>query len=462
MRRLTAIAFLTCIISLLFSSCGDEQNTALEDPYDIEKHYYAGGEGTIFLQSSQSYAQPIGALTKAEYDSHMYGDRLFEATFVQAGNPSRAGLGPLYNNTSCFACHPRDGRSPFPANLTIASGFFLRVSSGNDPVTGPVATPGFGKQLQHLAIPGFVPETKFAVRYEDKVETYADGTSVVLKKPFYSVYDTYIPMPSDAMFSPRIGMAVFGLGLLEAIPESAILAYADPDDRDGDEISGKANYVQDALTGKTVLGRFGWKANTATLYDQCAAAFVNDMGLTTPLFPMEPTMNQSNGNDGLDDDPELNGAELDAVVLYCRTLGVPAPRRLEAEEVKQGARLFEQVGCTKCHVPSMKTGKTDIQALSDQTIYAYTDMLLHDMGEDMADNRPDFLADGNEWKTRPLWGIGLVETVHGYTYYLHDGRAKTLEEAILWHAGEADNVKNEFKKLSKTERNLILAFLEAL
>lgn len=434
-----------------------------EDPYDIGLHSYPGGKnGTTRYVGSQAYGQSIGGLTDEEARLFDHGDKIFEQTFVPEG-PVFYGLGPLYNNTSCSACHPREGRAKFPANLNDISGFFLRTSIGNDPITGPIATPQFSGQLQQMAVRGHAKEVQFAVRYEEQKEVFPDGTVVILRKPIYSVYDTYLPFPSNAMTSPRLGMPVYGLGLLECIPDEQILAYADPYDRDGDKISGRPNYAIEQKTGKTLLGRFGWKANTATLLDQCADAFTNDMGITHYLHPVDLSYGQPNGEKDNKKPVELSDYDLDAVVFYARTLAVPAPRGLDRKDVKEGARHFIDLGCSKCHVPSMKTGENKYcKALSNQTIYAYTDMLIHDMGEGLADNRPDFLANGNEWKTRPLWGIGLTETVNGYFNFLHDGRAKSYEEAILWHGGEAETVKEKYKALPKAERDKVIAFLKAL
>ena len=255
---------------------------------------------------------------------------------------------------------------------------------------------------------------------------------------------------------------VFGLGLLEAIAESTILANQDINDADGNGISGKANYVYDVASGQTKLGRFGWKANTSTVLEQCVGAYNGDMGITSYYLPAETGYGQSNGDDGLGDDPEVTKEVIDDVVFYCKTLGVPAARNIEDPAVIKGEKLFGQISCAKCHIPEIKTGNSNIPVLAHQTIYPYSDMLLHDMGDGLADNRPDYLASGREWKTRPLWGIGLTNVVNGHTDYLHDGRAKNITEAILWHGGEALDSKNEFKALSKEDRQNVLAFINSL
>ena len=210
------------------------------------------------------------------------------------------------------------------------------------------------------------------------------------------------------------------------------------------------------------IGRFGWKAGAPTVLVQCAGAYVDDMGVTNYVFPNEIGMSQSNGQDGLSDDPEISAAILDQVTFYCKTLAVPAPRNIANESVKRGAKIFEEISCTKCHTPKQQTGYNSIAAISNQTIFPYTDLLLHDMGADLADNRPDFLASGTEWKTRPLWGIGLTQVVNGHTNFLHDGRARNITEAILWHGGEGQQSKDKFKQLSTAKRNDLLAFINSL
>ncbi len=448
--------------TLSLFSCKEDDNQYINLP-ELSDRVYAGGATTIFTNTSNAYSTPAPNLNSVDYDKHMAGDLIFESVYVTSPNNVNQGLGPIFNNSSCISCHPRDGRAAFPNDLDARSGFFLRASvPGINNNGGPIPVPGFGLQIQNQAIFGYQPEARFNVTYTEIVETLADGTKIILKKPHYSLVDTYISLPNNVLISPRIGSPVFGLGLLEVIPEQDILASQDLTDANGDGIYGKANMVYDITTGTTKLGRFGWKANTATLLEQCAGAFVHDMGITNYLFPSETGYNQSNGNDLLVDDPEIENDILDLVTFYTQTLAVPAPRNVESLTVRNGARIFEQIKCAVCHTPQQKTGYSPIDALAFQTFYPYTDMLLHDMGEELADNRPDFLASGREWKTRPLWGIGFQYLVNGHTHFLHDGRAKNITEAILWHGGEALYSKNEFKKLSTKDRNDLLTFLNSL
>lgn len=459
-----SIFFFFLLVTLFLFSCSKSDND-LEyiDLPDLSERVLAGGATTIFTNSSRAYGFPAENLSAKDLEQHLNGDLVFNSTYVTAPNPVNSGLGPLFNNSSCVSCHPNDGRAPFPTNLNERSGFFLRASlPGISDKGGPIPVPGFNLQIQNHAIFGVEPEGKFAVTYSTITEEFPDGTKVVLKKPNYSLVDTYIPLPAGVLFSPRIGTPMFGLGLLEAIPKEDILAREDIEDRDNDGISGKANYVYDIVSGESKLGRFGWKANTATVLVQCAEAFVNDMGVTNYLYPIEPSFGQNNGGNIVSDKPEIEDEVLDDVVFYSKTLAVPSSRNHTSESVRKGALLFEQLECSKCHVPKQRTGYSPIKALAYQTIYPYTDLLLHDMGENLADNRPDYLADGREWKTRPLWGIGYQLVVNGHTQFLHDGRANNLEEAILWHGGEALTAKDNYKSLSKKERNNLLDFLNSL
>ncbi|WP_437397665.1 di-heme oxidoredictase family protein [Flagellimonas lutimaris] len=459
MYRLLVMVACT-FLSIGCSKEGDNGYVAIEtDPGRIN----AGGETTVFLTSSNAFSTPSPALSGTELDQHLDGDFQFEAAFVTAPAQVNGGIGPIFNNSSCVSCHPRDGRSRFPADINGLSGFFLRASvPGQDGFGGAVPLPGFGTQIQNQAIFGYEAEARFEVTYTPLVETLADGSSVTLQQPIYTIIDSYIEIPSNALFSPRLAPPVFGLGLLEAIPEATLLTHEDINDSDGDGISGKANYVYDIETQTMQIGRFGWKANTSSILEQCVAAYNHDMGITTSFFPKETGHGQANGDDGLGDDPELSDEIVEQVVFYCKTLGVPAARGIDQATVQKGEQLFSSIACASCHIPKMQTGPSSIPGLGNQTIYPYTDLLLHDMGEGLADHRPDYLADGNEWKTRPLWGIGLTQVVNGHMDLLHDGRAKNITEAILWHGGEAEASKQAFKELSATDRNALLAFINSL
>ncbi|PSB00765.1 di-heme oxidoredictase family protein [Merismopedia glauca] len=436
----------------------------------------AGGETTVNNRTSLGYSQPAPNLSPSQLDLHTEGDRAFEATFVTRPADINPGLGPVFNNASCVACHTGDGRGmpvegqllvrvSLPANAPVnqqqpvsAGGKNTRqqtifashpeasVSLGNAP---PV--PGLGTQIQDHAVYGYAPEANVKIDWQESQGKYGDGTQYSLRSPNISIaLPDGEPLPQNVLTSPRIPPSVFGKGLLEAIPDQTILALADAEDRDRNGISGRPNLVWDGEKKKLVLGRFGHKANTANLLQQAAAAYVNDMGVTNPLFP------EANGS------TDIDPATLKAATFYTQTLAVPARTLADNPEVKRGHKLFIQANCNGCHIQELKTGNHEIKALANQTIYPYTDMLLHDLGTGLADGRPDFAATGNEWRTAPLWGLGLTQTVLPYSGYLHDGRARTIEEAILWHSGEADPAKEKFRQMQSGERQALVKFLNSL
>ena len=333
---------------------------------------------------------------------------------------------------------------------------------GTDVNGGPLSIPNFGGQLQDVAIFGKQPEANVNIIYNNVDVTYPDGEIVTLRKPTYTVTNSYQSLPTGYLISPRLAPPVFGLGLLQNIPESTILLFADEFDTDGDGISGKPNYVYNTYTHQRELGRFGLKANVPNLLMQVAGAYHQDMGVTNYVFPFESSFGQSQA-DALNDDPELADSTLNQVVFYIKTLAVPARRNTTDADIQSGKQLFTQLNCSGCHKPVVQTGiDLNLSAINNQRIQPFTDMLLHDMGDDLADGRSDFLATGNEWRTAPLWGIGLFAKTNGTPFYLHDGRARTIEEAILWHGGEALPAKQKFMQLSKPDRAKLLKFIQSL
>lgn len=456
------VSFILFLMAVNLTSC--QPNEGGTSQKEINPRLNAGGGTTVFQDNSFAFSTPANNLTGSNMAQHLDGDAAFEQAFVTAPAEINAGLGPVFNNNACISCHPKDGRAPHPTDLNSFTGFFLRASvPGTNANGGPNPVPGFGGQIQQNSVFGTASEGSFEVDYTQSIVTYDDGSSVTLRKPVYYLTNPYIPLPGQVMLSPRVGPPVFGLGLLEAIPESEIIALSDVSDIDGDGISGKPNYVWNAQTEQLELGRFGWKGLNPTVLQQCAGAYNDDMGITSTYFPLESSFGQSNNTDSVANDPELSQQDLEDVVFYCRTLGVPAPRNIDEEEVMEGEALFESLNCTGCHTPKLETGYFEgIPEISNQTIYPYTDGLLHDMGFGLADDRPSFDANGQEWKTRPLWGIGLTEVVGGHTHFLHDGRARNLTEAILWHGGEASKSVTDFKSLDATERSAVISFLESL
>lgn len=428
-----------------------------------------GGRATSFDLGENAFGHAVEGLSYEEEDQFVIGNSFFRSnwTIAPASAAARDGLGPLFNAVSCGSCHNLDGRAKPPANENEElNGLLFRISqAGISTHAGPNPDATYGDQLQEKSIPNVKPEAKIRVRYEEIAGKYDDGTSYSLRKPVYVFSDWGYGSPSpNFMFSPRIGMQVFGLGLLETISENDILLNADENDRNSDGISGKANYVWNELLQKTTLGRFGWKANQPTLKQQAAAAFNGDIGITNSVFADDDLSEKQAAlreipNGGK---PEISDKNLDNVVFYLQTLAVPVRRDANNPDVLRGKKLFNQLNCSGCHRPSFITGSSKSSQLNKQKIFPYTDILLHDMGDALADNRPDFLATGSEWRTPPLWGIGLSQTVNKHTFLLHDGRARNVEEAILWHGGEAKNATEGFKKLSASQRSQLIKFVGSL
>ncbi|MEO8766707.1 MAG: di-heme oxidoredictase family protein [Ginsengibacter sp.] len=423
----------------------------------------SGGAATVFDETSRAFTHNINGLDSRDLHVHGLGDSRFEGSFVTPPALINPGLGPVFNNVSCISCHHNDGKGT-PTFGSVNSSMLMRLSLKDieDAHGGPVAVPGFGLQLQDVSTFGIPAEAKVSIAYTESAYTFADGETVHLRMPAYTIQNAYASLPADYLFSPRMAPSVFGIGLLANIPESTILSFADENDKDHDGISGKPNYVWNPHTGTMQLGRFGLKANTSEIKVQVASAYQQDMGVTNSIFPNESSYGQIQ-SDGLDDDPELPDSILNAVAFYVRTLAVPARRNVADAGVKQGEKIFTQINCTGCHKPTIYTG-VDVTAptLSNQRIHPYTDLLLHDMGDGLADNRPDFAATGSEWRTPPLWGVGLLQRTNGIPYYLHDGRARTFEEAILWHGGEAAQAKQKFTELSTADRKSLMQFLKSL
>ena len=460
---------LILLVAISIVACKEDKIEDLSPSFVSEEgERLSGGEVTITDQSVNAFGLQAPALSGEQSLLFFVGNSLFTQNWVTApaSTTARDGLGPLFNSRACSGCHPKDGRSMPPQfEGDVSHGLLLRLSiPGFDTYGGPLDEPTYGGQLQPQSILGVMNEGQFSVLYTENTGTYPDGATYSLRVPFYSIKQlNYGEMSSSVLVSPRVGQQVYGLGLLEALTEKTILEYADESDVNNDGVSGKPNYVWDFINGKQALGRFGWKANQPSLKQQAAGAFVGDMGITSSLF------NNENCPSGVNCDtiknggrPEIEADNLNNVTLYLQTLAVPARRNWESQTVLKGKDLFFKAGCETCHRAIMKTSDHPISVLSNQTIRPYTDLLLHDMGTGLADNRPDYLANGNEWRTPPLWGIGLLQTVNGHTNLLHDGRARTFEEAILWHGGEAEKSKNNFKSLSKIERNAVITFLESL
>lgn len=444
----------------------------------------AGAATVRVINTANAFSQPSANITFEDELDFKVGNGLFRKLWVSSPASTLAsdGLGPLYNARSCQRCHIKDGRGHPPENANDNSiSMFLRVSIPAPmdaeivEIQDYIATlpdPTYGTQLQDFAVQGHASEYSLEISYEEEIVTLADGTEVSVRHPTYAAADLgYGPLHPDAMLSPRIAPQMIGLGLLEAIPAADILALADPYDLDGDGISGRPNVVWSIVHDQPMLGRFGLKAGNPTILEQSAGAFAGDIGISSPLLPAgsgECTQAQTVCQDAIHGDGddrlfEIDEQGLDLVTFYSQNLAVPARRGVDDAQVLRGKQVFYQTGCTACHTPSFVTHRLNDQPeQSFQLIWPYSDMLLHDMGPDLADNRPEARATGQEWRTPPLWGVGLTEQVSGHTYFLHDGRARSLLEAVLWHGGEAATQRDTVVELTTADRDALIKFLESL
>lgn len=431
------------VLPLALAACGD--NSPGEDRQ--------GGGTTVDDRSQMAFMHPAPNLTQDELAKFTLGTSPFDFRWEIPQ------LGPAFNNDSCFGCHGGFGRGLAQIG---ADGFIdisgpqsealVRVSlpegTGEFP-GGPVPVPGYGTQLQDHATIG-TPEARVTLTWIEHTETFADGTQISLRAPHLDIRDgTGNPIPADMRESFRIAPPIIGLGLLEAVDEATLEAMADPDDADGDGISGRLNLVWNPETNQAERGRFGWKANVSTLHVQAAGAAANDMGLSNHVFP-DPS-----GNNDVQDD------QMEGMAFMVSTVAVPAAAPKDAAAYR-GRRLFDDFECSSCHVPTLVTGDAAVAALAHQTIHPYTDLLLHDMGDALTDARPDYEAAGVEWRTPALWGIGLAQTIRANITFMHDGRARTFAEAIMWHGGEAQSAHDKFQAASQADRDALTAFLDTL
>lgn len=479
--------FLVILLALL-SGCSNPASVSAP-PLDPSEQW-PGGKTTTDLRKP-SFMEPLANLSLQRQQEFYIGFSFFRDPWVIAPSATtdRDGLGPLFNARACIVCHPRGGRGRPPATVDEPMlSMFLRLSiPGENIQNGVVPEPTYGDQLQVRGISlknnfglarnngvtegdGVIGEAFSYIEYETIKGKYVDGESWELRKPTYKVRDiAWGEMHPDTLFSPRMAPKLAGLGLLEAISEQDILAHSDPEDESSDGISGRANRVWDVEKKTTVLGRFGLKASQPNLLQQTAGAFRGDIGITNALFKAQPCSDQQaaclKARDGVNPKygVEINRDLLGAVTFFGRMTAIPKRRNWDDKQVLIGRELFYQANCNACHVPSYTTAKNALEPeLAEQKIWPYSDLLLHDMGEGLADGRPDFEATGREWRTAPLWGIGLSDQISGEAFYLHDGRARTVSEAILWHGGEAQAARDTFVAMDRKKREALLAFVKSL
>ncbi|WP_417687395.1 di-heme oxidoredictase family protein [Roseibium sp.] len=458
--------------------------TAYSAPEKFEQ--MPGGAATSRKRVGRdSFSHSSANLTFEEEQLFKVGNGLFKKMWASSPSSTQAsdGLGPLYNARSCQGCHLKDGRGRPPRPGDEAVSLFLRLSI--PPQTAEhqallaskevlsIPEPTYGGQFQAFAVPGLPGEGRFDIELED-IEVPLNGEpAAILQEPTYVIRDLgYGPLHEDVLISPRVAPPMIGMGLLEAIHPGDIEANADPDDTDGNGISGKVSRVRDVATGALTIGRFGWKASNATVRAQSADAFSGDIGIGSPDKPApwgDCTENQQacrampHGEQERLGPTEAPDPVLDLVTFYSENLAVPARRDVGDAVVLKGKEVFHTIGCAECHRAKYVTSrKAANPAHQFQLIWPYTDMLLHDMGEGLADGRPVGDATGREWRTPPLWGIGLTETVNNHTRFLHDGRARNLLEAILWHGGEAQVARDAVTALEPANRAALIRFLESL
>ena len=497
-----------------------------------DAEYLSGGDATLFISNEDAFStRPDPIANDFTLDGNFTsGDHIFRTPHEDAG--------PLLNTSNCQGCHLNDGRGVLPDSIDQPfTGMLVKIgdsSGAPDPI--------YGNQLQTFAKQSFstsdftsgwpsyngsingdvlVGEAYTYIEFEEITDNYPDGTTYSLRNPIYKTKDlSFGDFTTDIHFSPRVAPQVFGVGLLEAIPEQYILALADDNDTNSDGISGRASMVTDLSGNETRLGRFTYKGQTSSVLQQGAAAYQGDIGITSSLFPDEPCTEAqtaclavAEGEKKVGDQYDISDLEMAQVEFYNRVLGVPARRGFDSNNaqwdthIAAGRQQFFEVGCIGCHTPrhitqeapgsilgeitfsGLQENAAPIEMLSNQTIFPYTDLLLHDMGgscavtretadetscttgeecmyvqrcDGLADGLTQGMASGSEWKTPPLWGIGLVQTVNAAATFLHDGRARTIEEAVLWHGGEAQNSSTAFKQLSSGQRSQVLAFIESL
>ena len=449
-------------------------------PSDEDQGELTAGEATVFASGQSAFSFPLATLDDAERARFAVGHSFFNRNWVEAPASAKArdGLGPHFIARACGGCHAQDGRGAPP---TVQGGaqeppvaLLLRISLPGKGAHGePVPDPVYGDQISNSAIQGVKPEAVIRIRQQPLSGRFADGARYTLQKPLYSFSRlNYGPLAGGVMLSPRIAPQMTGVGLLEAIAPSNILDNAARQAAAGGPIKGQANLVWDAFSQSVRVGRFGWKANVATLASQTAGAFVGDMGITSSVFPDETcTPKQKDclaaphGAQGRT--PEIDDKTFSDVVFYQSVLAPPARRNFNDPEVVRGRALFVQAQCSVCHRPCYVTAQGPFaqltsSKLNSQRIWPYTDLLLHDMGPGLADGRPDFLANGRQWKTPPLWGLGMIPEVNGHQRLLHDGRANGILEAILWHAGEAQDSKKQVLRMSASERAALVKFVGSL
>jgi len=438
----------------------------------------SAGTFTVRRFDRQAFSEPAPVLTHKQRHMFMVGRSVFNRQWAAITSLNGDwGLGPTFVADRCSACHVNTGRgSPPQSSDEQLLSMLVRLSiPGTDEHGGPKPHPNYGDQFQNRAMDGSnadrayvgtpVPnEADLFLDWEESTVAFADGETVTLRKPKLRIENLkFGELGSGTMMSLRMAQPLVGIGFLDAVPEQTLLAIAQ--EQRARNFNGRPNRVWDAVNKRTALGRYGWKANVPSLKQQIAAAAIGDMGVNSNLYPEQncPPVQTVCAKMLPGNYPEIIDHEIDALELWLQGLAVPARRDVGDPEVRRGAALFSSAQCAVCHVPDLKTGEfPKLPQLSGQVFHAYTDLLLHDMGDDLSDGRPDFEAGPRDWRTPALWGLGLSQTVSGSTAMLHDGRARNVTEAILWHGGEAAGAREVFRAMTREERQALVKFLGAI
>jgi len=438
----------------------------------------SAGSFTVNRFDRQAFSEPAPVLTHKQRHLFMVGRSVFNRQWAAITSLNGDwGLGPTFVADRCSACHVNTGRGnpPTSSDEQLLS-MIVRLSiPGTDEHGGPKPHPNYGDQFQNRSMDGRNVDLAYAgtpvpneadlfLDWEEQTVAFADGETVTLRKPKLRIENLkFGELGSNTMMSLRMAQPLFGMGFLDAVPEETLLSIAEK--QRAQNFNGRPNRVWDAVNKRMALGRYGWKANVPSLKQQIAAAALGDIGVNSNLYPEQncPPVQTICAKQLPGNFPEIIDHEIDALELWLQGLAVPARRDVNNAAVRRGAGLFAKAQCDVCHVPEMKTGTfPKLLQLSDQVFHAYTDLLVHDMGEELADGRPDFQAGPRDWRTPALWGLGLSQTVSGSTAMMHDGRARNVTEAILWHGGEAEGAREAFRDMTKEEREALVKFLEAI
>ena len=424
----------------------------------------------VKVEGVESLSLPVPGMTDSAMDRFNRGKVLFRQAWLMPpalDDQEFVGLGPTYNDLSCIGCHVKNGRGSAPDGPNDQlHGLLIRVSiDGRSESGGPNPHPAYGDQIEDHAVPGVEAEGRVHIHYRDTTIPLPDGTNVTLRAPKIEISDLHFgPLGKHIHLSARLAQPLVGLGLLESIPEAAIWAKAAEQKAQGGPVHGHPNWIWNQAKSTMSIGRFGWKANQPDIIQQSAGAALGDMGLSSALFPQKncPSVQIDCAKAPSGPSPNLSAERLSDLAFYVSSLAVPE-RPTTNPSIEHGAATFRQIGCESCHVSTWKTAPyTSNPAFADQIIHPYTDLLLHDLGAGLSDRRPDFSATGREWRTAPLWGLGVSRMLSPRTGFLHDGRARSVAEAIAWHGGEALTSQRHFIHLSPQDRQDLLAFLQSL